>query len=258
MSFAENASDESGVCSALCTACRMGHVFNSRGLGSPKESGGPLFVRFIPPGKSKHTDVPTAVKARTGSTQSSPQATHPPTGSLNVHLCGIQPRQKKGGAHSSAGGQRAYFLSLALRALKKTEWGSKGLPELLGFQNRIMSVCSRSNNRTARFHPVENGPHPEKILIQVLFILEPSISVRFYSDTVRKNQTSSARLSHSSPPHSFLLAQNVLWSSAQARRLARIDGNSRLRNELNVHACSNASEVKAAPKTRYKQRAQKA
>lgn len=144
--------------------------------------------------------MPAAVKARAGSTQSSPQATHPPHRlSQCSPLWDSTKAEERRCTQLCWGSAGIFSLSLALRALKKAEGGSEGLPELLGFQNCIMSVCSRSNNRTVRLHPVENGPHPEKILIQVLFILEPFISVRFYSDTVRKNQTSSACLPHSSP-----------------------------------------------------------
>lgn len=64
---------------------------------------------------------------------SSPHTKQPPTGFLNVHLCRFQPGQRKG----SAGGQQAYFLSLALKALRETEWGIQRSPQALGSQNCI-------------------------------------------------------------------------------------------------------------------------
>lgn len=130
------------MCSPLCAACRMGHVFNLRGLGSPQGIQRPSVCVIYPSWKIQTYKCARCCESKgilrdSGSVQSSPHTTQPPTGFLNVHLCRFQPGQRKGSAYRSAGGQQAYFLSLALKALRETEWGIQRSPEALGFQNCV-------------------------------------------------------------------------------------------------------------------------
>lgn len=113
-----------------------------------------------------------------GSAQSSPCTMHPPAaGFLNVHLCRFQPGQRKGHVYSSAWGSARVFSLSSFKGPERDRMGIQRSPQAPGISE--LSNVSMYMNRTMRLHAVGNGPHPEKIPTQVLFILEPFVQGGF-------------------------------------------------------------------------------